>query len=198
MNRPLIAGLIAGSATLCTLAACRRSPPPSPEALTSAATSSAVPATSDGVCEAQKTLAQMDTRIAVPLVPMMAQHQRQDMRDHLLAVQEIVTAAATDDFAGVQRAAARIGFSEQMGQKCSHMGAGAPGFTELALAFHHSADTITAAAQQRDHAAVLQALGATLQACTGCHAAYRQSIVDDATWNQLTSQLAPTESAPGH
>ena len=88
----------------------------------------------------------MDTRVPVPLLPMMANHQKQNMRDHLRAVQEIVAAVGASDFDAVTRAAARIGYSEQMGQMCNHMGAGAPGFTDQALRFHHTADKIGAAA----------------------------------------------------
>jgi hypothetical protein len=126
----------------------------------------------------------------------MAHHQKQNMRDHLLAVQEIVVAASNEDYPAIERAAARIGFSEQMGKMCSHMGSGAPGFTERALAFHHTADTITSSARQRDRGAVLRSLGATLEACTGCHASFRQRVVDAATWRELTSQRTP--EAPSH
>jgi hypothetical protein len=142
--------------------------------------------------EAQQALDAMDTRAPVPLIPRMAHHQKQNMRDHLVAVQEIVTAMATDDFAAIERAAGRIGFSEQMGQMCTHMGAGAPGFTDLALGFHHSADAIAAAARQGDRVAVTRALGSTLQTCTGCHAAFRQSVVDEASWDRVTSTPPPT------
>jgi hypothetical protein len=153
--------------------------------------------TTDQPSAAQQALDRMDTRVAVPLVPMMANHQKQDMRDHLLAVQEIVVAASTDDFAAVERAAERMGYSEEVGQMCTHMGAGAPGFTEQALNFHHTADTIATAARQRDHAAVIRGLNSTLQTCTGCHAKFRQSVVDEATWNFLTSMPAPAGHVPG-
>ncbi|MCC6623126.1 MAG: cytochrome c [Deltaproteobacteria bacterium] len=133
----------------------------------------------------------------MPLLPMMANHQKQNMRDHLVAVQEIVVALGNDDLAGVERAAARIGYSEQMGQMCTHMGLGAPGFTEQALNFHHTADTITAAARLGDRVGVTRALGATLQTCTGCHATFKQSVVDEATWGRLTSTPAPSGHAPG-
>jgi hypothetical protein len=162
--------------------------PPAPFAATDTPTASL-----GGASDAQEALDRLDTRVPVPLLPMMAIHQKQNMRDHLLAVQEIVVALATDDFAAIERSAGRIGFSEQMGRMCSHMGAGAPGFTEQALAFHHTADTIAAAAGRRDRVAVTQALGTTLQTCTGCHAVFRQSVVDDATWQRLTSTPAPTE-----
>jgi len=190
MSRPTLTITMhfARVAALVTVAGCQRADPSTPTTTTAETGSTAAVATA--VCEAQRTLDRMDTRIAVPLVAMMANHQREDMRDHLLAVQEIVMAAATDDFSGAERAAGRIGFSEQMGQKCTHMGAGATGFAELALTFHHTADRIAAAARQRDRAGMMQALGATLQVCTGCHAAYRQSVVDDASWNRLASTSA--------
>ena len=123
-------------------------------------------------------LDRLDRRKPLPLLPMMANHQKENMREHLVVVQEVVAAAATSDFAKVAHAARRIGYSEAMGQMCEHMGAGAPGFTEQALAFHHSADRIVDAANREDSAAVLSALGETLATCTGCHAAYKQKLVD--------------------
>ena len=134
----------------------------------------------------------MDTRTPVPLVPMMASHQKQNMRDHLAAVQEIVAAVAANDFPGVEKAAGRIGFSEQMGMMCQHMGAGAPGFTEAALNFHHTADSITEAAKRKDAQAVLTALSTTLATCTSCHSTFKQEVVDDATWASITKQKAPS------
>jgi len=50
---------------------------------------------------AAESMDKMDTRRPLPLLPMMANHQKQNMRDHLLAVQEIVAALATDDFSPV-------------------------------------------------------------------------------------------------
>jgi hypothetical protein len=140
---------------------------------------------------AAETLDKMDARSPIPLLPMMANHQKQNMREHLLAVQEIVTALATDDYPAIEKSAGHIGFSEQMGQMCTHMGAGAPGFTEQALAFHHTADRITAAAKARDRGRVLTEFAATLKACTACHAAWKQQVVDEPTWSRVTSTPAP-------
>lgn len=147
-------------------------------------------------CEAQAALDRMDVRVALPLLPSMANHQKANMRDHLVAVQEIVVAAASDDFAGIERAALRIGYSEEMGQMCNHMGAATPGFTEQALNFHRTADTIASAARASDRAAVMQALGATLATCTGCHATFRQRVVDASEWRALSAP-APQAGAPG-
>lgn len=126
----------------------------------------------------------------------MTAHQRENMRDHLAAVQEILAAVASGDFAGVEKSAARIGYSEEMGRMCSHMGAGAPGFNELALNFHHTADTIVPAAKARDSTATIKAVSATLQTCVSCHAVYRQQIVDEATWKKATSQATPAPARP--
>ena len=143
-------------------------------------------ATNHGSLQQANTSATGDARIALPLLPRMAAHQRENMRDHLAAIQEILAALYTNDFAGVERASARIGFSEQMGRMCSHMGAGASGFTDTALQFHRTADTIGAAAKKQDADATLKAVTATLQTCVGCHATYRQEIVDEAAWEKLT------------
>jgi hypothetical protein len=143
------------------------------------------------VTAAVEQLDHMDGRSPVPLVPAMAAHQKQEMRDHLLAVQEVVAALAIADFSAVQTAAARIGFSQTMGQMCTHMGAGAPGFAEQAIQFHHTADRIADAARAQDGARVLVALGATLQTCTSCHAVWKQHVVDQDTWQRLTASLAP-------
>jgi hypothetical protein len=77
----------------------------------------------------------MDTRVPVSLLPVMTNHQKQNMREHLAAVQGIVGAIETRDFDAISRAASSIGYSGQMGQMCTHMGTGAPGFTEQALRF---------------------------------------------------------------
>ena len=128
-----------------------------------------------------------DTRQPLPLPAMMADHQKQNMREHLAAVQAIVAAVGRDDMDAVSKGAARLGYSEAMGQMCEHMGAAAPGFTPMALNFHPTADTIGEAARRGDRAGVLSALDRTLQTCVGCHATYRQEVVDEETWKRLTA-----------
>jgi hypothetical protein len=156
----------------------------------STAEAQASPKTSDKM-SASSALDRLDERKPVPLLPMMAQHQKANMRDHLVAVQEIVAGLASKNYAAVEKAAKRIGFSEQMGQMCTHMGAGAPGFTEQALAFHHTADGIVRAAQAKHAEKVLKELNATLQTCTACHAAWKQQVVDEGTWQRITPTTPP-------
>jgi len=131
-----------------------------------------------------------DTRQPLPLPAMMAEHQKQNMREHLAAVQAIIAAIGHDDMDAVAKAVAPIGYSEAMSQMCEHMGAAAPGFTAMALNFHHTADGIGDAARRGDRAGVLSALDRTLQTCVGCHAAYRQEVVDEETWKKLTTAAA--------
>jgi hypothetical protein len=142
-------------------------------------------------------LAAMDGRKPVPLLPMMANHQKQNMRDHLVSIQEIIAALAVRDFAGVEKAAARIGSSPQTEMMCSHMGAGAPGFTEQGMLFHRTADQIGEAAKRGDVGATMQAVSNTLKTCTTCHATYQQDVVDQTTWEAATKTPAPTHTPPG-
>jgi hypothetical protein len=144
----------------------------------------------------QAPAANLDTRAPLPLTAMMANHQKQEMRDHLRVVQEITTALAKDDFDAIAKSAARIGWSDQQAMMCKHMGAGAPGFAEVGEQFHKTADTIVDAAKHRDRAAVAAALGATLQTCTGCHDTYRQEIVDEPVFTKMTGSAGMDASCP--
>jgi hypothetical protein len=153
----------------CQTARPREEPPHPPPSATGLAATRVSPV---------EELDRLDQRKPVPLLPKMANHQKQNMRDHLVVVQQVVSATSARDFGKVAQAAERIGYSQAMGQMCEHMGAGAPGFTEQALAFHHSADRIVEAARREDSVAVLTALGETLATCTACHANYKQKIVD--------------------
>jgi len=175
------------------LGACAREPAPAPGSTPAPhlpAPHLPMPVSSGSASDA---LDRLDPRTPLPLLPMMANHQKQSMREHLEVVQAIVAAISSSDFEAAERAAARIGLSEQMGQMCTHMGAAATGFTERALEFHQTADRIAVAARARDGAALLTAFSATLQTCTSCHAAWKQQVVDEPTWQRLTA-LAPSSA----
>ena len=168
---------------LALVGGCRREAPPGPPG------EPAGPAPSP--ISAADALDLLDERDPLPLLPRMASHQKRDMREHLVAVQEIVAGLAAGDFAAVETAAGRMGSSEDTEQRCTHMGAGAPGFTEQALGFHRAADRIAAAARERDAGRVLAELGATLETCTSCHATWKQQLVDEATWRRRAAAATP-------
>lgn len=146
-------------------------------------------AASDG-CGPLRDLAELDTRQPVPLQPMMAWHQKQNMMTHLLAIQHVTAGLADEDWDAVAAASALIEQSPQMQQMCEHMGAGADGFTELALDFHERANAIGEAARAQDGPRALRATATTLEACVGCHARFRQHVVDDATWQAEAGSAA--------
>ena len=139
-------------------------------------------------CAPIDELARLDHRTPVPLQPMMAWHQKQNMMEHLVAIERITDGLAREDWNEVARASALIESSPQMQDMCQHMGAGAPGFTETALDFDRRADAIGVAARARDATAVLRAMSHTLQSCTGCHAAFRQEVVSAGEWQRRTGQ----------
>lgn len=174
---------------------CERSGPPplvaSPAAPSTGAPAAGAPATG---AEALGELNRLDPRRPVPLLPKMAWHQKQNMQAHLAAIQRITAALAGEDWEEVRAAAATIGTSPQMQRMCEHMGAGAEGFTELALEFHRRADGIGEAAATKDVARVLRATSGTLQTCVGCHAAYRQEVVDAGTYGRLTGASPPSHA----
>ena len=156
------------------------------------------PLSASGACQPMDELASLDHRTPVPLQPMMAWHQKQNMMEHLVAIQRITDGLAREDWEEVASASALIESSPQMQQMCQHLGAGAQGFTEMALDFHRRADAIGVAARAHDGAAVLRATSNTLQACTGCHAAFRQEVVDATTWEARTGQAHDPASMHGH
>jgi cytochrome c556 len=165
----LILGIVAGLALILTIAAstARSQNPSAPSAPMS------------------HHAAQSDQRRPLRLTAMMAAHQKRNMREHLVAVQEIVAALGINDWPRVEAAARKIGYNQQMGRMCNMMGAATPGFTPMALNFHHSADRIADAAKRHDRQAALRALGDTLTTCTGCHATFRQEVVDQQIWQRL-------------
>lgn len=121
----------------------------------------------------------LDNRTPLRLSLPMANHQKQNMRAHLEAVQAIVAGLAAKDFPAIEAAAASMGYSREMAGHCQRMGAGAPGFAERAIAFHKTADEISAAARRKDTDGVLTSLSLTLAQCTGCHANYKQEIIGE-------------------
>ncbi len=176
----------------------REAPPPATPA-PAAPTPAPAPPPAPSACAPIEALAAMDPRRPVPLQPMMAWHQKQNMMEHLVAVQRITEALAREDWGAIAEASALIESSPQMQQMCRHMGAGADGFTDLALDFHRRADRIGVAARAQDGPGVLRATADTLEACTTCHATYRQEVVDAATWQARTgSDHDPATVHGGH
>lgn len=129
-----------------------------------------------------------DLRKPLPLLEFMAEHQKQNMREHLEAIRDLMGGFARKDFKIIKEASQRLGSSPQMNMMCNHMGQGAPGFTSMALKMHTEADKIVTAADKKDLTAAMVATERTLQSCTNCHAAYKQQIVSEQEWNKILNK----------
>jgi hypothetical protein len=139
-----------------------------------------------------------DPRTPLPLTEKMALHQKAAMRDHLAVVQEITNALATDDFAAIETSAGRIAWSSSQATMCEHLGQGAAGFASVGENFHRTASTIVESARRRDRVAVTRAVAATVATCVGCHATYRQEIVDATTFAALGTGDDGSAACPMH
>ncbi len=127
-----------------------------------------------------------DTRKPLPLTAMMADHQKQNMRGHLEAMRDLVEAFTEKNFKKIEEAGKKLGTSPQMAMMCEHMGKGAPGFTELAMKMHTSADEITKAGQKKNLKEAMLATSRTLKNCTTCHAMYKQEVMSEEDWKKTT------------
>lgn len=131
-----------------------------------------------------------DTRTPIPMTAQMSQHQLSNMRDHLEAIQEAVSAMATKNFDQMKKASKKLASSPEMTQMCEHMGKGTPGYTEMGLALHKSGDELVHAAEKKNYDLFVKKLGATLQTCTACHAAFKQEVVPDSVFQKLQSKTS--------
>lgn len=114
-----------------------------------------------------------DRRISLDLSPEMKQHQLSNMREHLAAVQSIISLMSENKFeeaAGI--AHARLGLTPEMQQMCSMFDN--ERFMELGFAFHRSGDELGKVLKTRNMKASLRALDKTMAYCTECHATFRQ------------------------
>ena len=118
-----------------------------------------------------------DKRKPVIMTKKMAQHQLKNMREHLEALTEIVEAMGQKNFKEMQYAALKLASTPQMNRMCNNMGKATPGFTEMGLALHQSADKLVHYAKQRKYDEFVKGLGATMRTCTSCHASFKQKVV---------------------
>lgn len=139
-----------------------------------------------------------DARQAVDFPPQMRQHILSNMRDHLQAVAEILTALGSGGYAkAAQIADERLGLDSPSAQGCK-AGADAAkapqmstptdmeqmmaqympeGMRKVGLAMHQSASDFATAARKaaktHDAKAANTALARVMQQCAACHSAYK-------------------------
>jgi hypothetical protein len=120
---------------------------------------------------------QLDNRQPVKMTVKMSEHQLKNMRGHLEAITAIVGAIVKRDFKKMEKEAARLASSPKMKMMCNNMGKATPGFTEMGLVLHSTADELVHAAKKKDYELFVSKLESTLLTCTSCHSAFKQEIV---------------------
>ncbi|UFZ04469.1 hypothetical protein LQG66_35685 [Bradyrhizobium ontarionense] len=120
-----------------------------------------------------------DQRERVAFPPDLVEHTLADMRDHLLALQQIndALAAGEPDKAG-QIAEQRLGMTSLRLHGAAEVARFMPqGMQEAGTAMHKAASRFAIEAQNAgvtgELRPALKALGETMAACVGCHAGYR-------------------------
>jgi hypothetical protein len=123
--------------------------------------------------------AEDDGRVAIEMPGMMRAHMLANMRDHLLAIQEIQASLAAGKYeASADIAENRLGMSSLQSHGASHMAGFMPkGMQEAGTAMHQAASRFALVAQNaavtRDLPRALGALSDVTANCVACHAGYR-------------------------
>lgn len=121
------------------------------------------------------TVANEDNRELVEMPEIMQQHMMANMRDHLLAINEILVNMASGELdQAADIAENRLGMSSLASHGASHMAGFMPkGMSQAGTSMHRSASRFALKAQEGDALSAYAALPEITAACVGCHAGYR-------------------------
>ena len=116
-----------------------------------------------------------DQRELVAMPDMMRNHMLANMRDHLVAINEILVFLSTGELDKASDVAEqRLGMSALGGHGASHMAKVMPQrMREIGTSMHRAASRFALRAEEGDAKAALMALPEVTSACVACHAGYR-------------------------
>jgi len=119
--------------------------------------------------------AEEDKRIFVEMPKMMQEHQLANMRDHLMAIDEILTEMGKGEFdKAADIAESRLGMSSLGSHGASHMGKVIPKeMGSIGTSMHKAASRFALKAQEGDALPAYKALQEVTAACVACHAGYK-------------------------
>jgi len=126
-------------------------------------------------CSYRVSLADDNSRRLVQLPEMMQQHMMSNMRDHLVAINEILIGMANGDFdKAAEVAEYRLGMSSLKSHGASHMAKFMPeGMRQAGTAMHKAASRFALRAQEEEVLPAYNALSEVTSACVACHSGYR-------------------------
>ncbi len=114
-----------------------------------------------------------DSRTTLNLRAPVREHQLSMMREHLQAVNDIISDIARGKFEDASQIAhQKLGLTPEMKKMCNRYHNA--DFRKLGLAFHQSADELGDVLKTGDINKSLKALNATMNYCLQCHATFRQ------------------------
>jgi hypothetical protein len=121
------------------------------------------------------SMADNDARRLVQLPEMMQQHMMSNMRDHLVAIDEILISMTKGDFEKAAEVAEyRLGMSSLESHGASHMAKFMPeGMRQAGTAMHKAASRFALKAQEEGVLPAYNALSEVTTACVACHSGYR-------------------------
>ncbi|MDX2476353.1 MAG: hypothetical protein QNL05_03200 [Gammaproteobacteria bacterium] len=127
------------------------------------------------LCISATAPADEDARQLVNLPGMMQQHMMSNMRDHLVALDEILVNMANGELdKAADIAEHRIGISSLESHGASHMAKYMPeGMQQAGTRMHRAASDFALKAGEGDVRSVYSALPGITSACVACHSAYR-------------------------
>ena len=126
-------------------------------------------------CSCGDLIADEDSRTLVQLPDMMQNHMLSNMRDHLVAINEILIKMANGDFEeAAEIAEYRLGMSSLKSHGASHMAKFMPdGMRQAGTAMHKAASRFALIAQEEEMLPAYNALSEVTSACVACHSGYR-------------------------
>ena len=126
-------------------------------------------------CSSNLAIADEDPRQLVQLPEMMQQHMMSNMRDHLVAVNQILINITSGELEKVAEVAeSRLGMSSLESHGARHMAKFMPeGMRQASTSMHRAASRFSLKAQEGEVLAAYNALTEVTSACVACHSAYR-------------------------
>ena len=121
------------------------------------------------------SIADGDSRQLVELPEMMQQHMMSNMRDHLVAINEILTSMANGKLdQAAEIAESRLGMSSLKSHGASHMSKFMPeGMQQAGTSMHRAASRFALKAQEGEALPAYSALSEVTSACVASHSSYR-------------------------
>jgi len=127
------------------------------------------------ILASSSSIADEDKRQLVTFPEMMQQHMMSNMRDHLVAINEILVYMANDELDQAAEVAEwRLGMSSLKSHGAGHMAKFMPeGMQQIGTSMHSAASRFALKAEEGEVSPSFKALSEVTSSCVACHSAYR-------------------------